>query len=76
MCTIYVYFKSPKKCKELEDVVSELKECVSTSEFPASGGLTCLWHSFYCIQGMYSGEDSRQIWGLLKSLALIEDPKT
>lgn len=25
---------------------------------------------------MCSGEDSRQIWGLLKSLALIEDPKT
>ena len=24
---------------------------------------------------MCSGEDSRQIWGLLKSLALIEDPK-
>ena len=35
----YVYFKSPKKCKELEDVVSKLKECVSTSEFPDSGGV-------------------------------------
>ena len=32
----YVYFKSPKKCKELEDIVSELKECVSTSD---SGGV-------------------------------------
>ena len=35
----YVYSKSPKKCKELEDVVSELKECLDPSEFPDDGGV-------------------------------------
>ena len=39
LCVYYIYCKSPKKCKELEDVVSELKECISTSEFPDSGGV-------------------------------------
>ena len=32
MCT-------PKKCQELEDVVSELKECLSHCEFPGYGGV-------------------------------------
>lgn len=35
----YLYHKSPKKCKELEDVVSTLKECLSDCEFPAVGGI-------------------------------------
>ena len=35
----YVYNKSPKKCQELEDVVSELKECLSHCEFPGYGGV-------------------------------------
>ena len=35
----YVYSKSPKKCKELEDVVSELKGCLNPSEFPDGSGV-------------------------------------
>ena len=35
----YLYCKSPKKCSELEDVVSELKECLTTDDFPISGGV-------------------------------------
>lgn len=35
----YLYHKSPKKCKELEDMVSTLKECLSDCEFPAVSGI-------------------------------------
>ena len=35
----YLYEKSPKKCRELEDVVSELKEVY---EFPKTGNMSSL----------------------------------
>lgn len=28
----YMYEKAPKKCRELEEVVSDLKECISIDE--------------------------------------------
>ena len=34
----YIYENSPKKCRELEVVVEELKGCLEPSEMPASGG--------------------------------------
>ena len=34
----YIYRKAPKKCKELEDLIAELSECLDISEFPTSGG--------------------------------------
>ena len=34
----YLYEKSPKKCRELEEVVSELKACLEPHEFPGKGG--------------------------------------
>ena len=34
----YIYRKAPKKCRELEDLIAELSECLDTSEFPTSGG--------------------------------------
>ena len=39
MRVYYLYSKSPKKCQELEDVVSELKECFDSSEFPGDRGV-------------------------------------
>ena len=34
----YLYEKSPKKCRQLEDVVASLKECLDPSELPQKGG--------------------------------------
>ena len=34
----YLYEKSPKKYRELEDVVSALKSCLEPHEFPEKGG--------------------------------------
>ena len=34
----YIYRKAPKKCRELEDLIAELFECLDTSEFPTGGG--------------------------------------
>ena len=34
----YMYENSPKKCRELEVVVEELKACLEPSELPTSGG--------------------------------------
>ena len=34
----YLYEKSPKQCRELEEVVSELKSCLEPHEFPKKGG--------------------------------------
>lgn len=34
----YLYEKSPKKCRELHDVVRELMSCVDEEDFPESGG--------------------------------------
>ena len=34
----YIYRKAPIKCRELEDPIAELSECLDTSEFPTSGG--------------------------------------
>ena len=34
----YVYEKSPKKCRELEEIVSELKGCLDSTEMPEEGG--------------------------------------
>ena len=34
----YLYEKSPKKCRELETVVEELKCCIAPGEFPQHGG--------------------------------------
>ena len=33
-----LYQKSPKKCKELEDVVQELKSCLEPADMPEAGG--------------------------------------
>ena len=34
----YLYEKSPKKCRELDDVVAELKTCFESSVVPDEGG--------------------------------------
>ena len=34
----YIYRKAPKNCRELEDLIAELSECLDTSEFPTIGG--------------------------------------
>ena len=34
----YLYEKAPKKCRELDKVVEELKECLEPSEMPHDGG--------------------------------------
>lgn len=34
----YIYSKAPKKCRELDDVIVELGECLEPSEFPTGGG--------------------------------------
>ena len=34
----YLYNKSPKKCRQLEDVIVELKSCLEPSEMPTSKG--------------------------------------
>ena len=34
----YMYNKSPKKCRELEDIIVELKSCLEPSEMPSEGG--------------------------------------
>ena len=34
----YLYMKSPKKCRELDDVVVELQACFEESEFSVEGG--------------------------------------
>ena len=34
----YVYEKSPKKCRELQEVVDELRVCLEPSELPLQGG--------------------------------------
>ena len=34
----YMYENSPKKCRELEVVVEELRACLEPSELPSSGG--------------------------------------
>ena len=36
--TIYMYENSPKKCRELEVVVEELRASLEPSELPSSGG--------------------------------------
>ena len=43
----YLYEKSPKMCRELEEVVSELKTCLKPHEFPEKGGeytAACMSH--------------------------------
>ena len=34
----YIYNKSPKKCRQLEDIIVELKSCLEPSEMPIQGG--------------------------------------
>ena len=34
----YLYAKAPKKCRELEEVISSLARCLDLSEFSESGG--------------------------------------
>ena len=34
----FMYEKSPKKCRELETVVEELKACLEPTEMPSKGG--------------------------------------
>ena len=34
----YIYNKSPKKCRQLEDIIFELKSCLEPSEMPIQGG--------------------------------------
>ena len=33
----FLYEKSPKKCRELTEVVDELRKCLEVSEMPAKG---------------------------------------
>eukprot|EP00731_Ephydatia_muelleri_P017065 Em0010g163a len=35
----FLYEKSPKKCREIEDIVAELKACLEPSEMPRSRGI-------------------------------------
>ena len=35
----YLYEKSPKKCRELDDIVTELKACLDSDDFSHKGGL-------------------------------------
>ena len=35
----YLYEKSPKKCRELDEVVAELKTCFESSVMPDEGGI-------------------------------------
>ena len=34
----YIYSKSPKKCRALEEIVEELKFCLEADDFPSEGG--------------------------------------
>ena len=78
----YVYSKSPKKCQELEEVISELKQslCLNPSEFPDGGGVrplhacgTCfLAHKVCALERIVDRFGAY----LNHLLALIEDPKT
>ena len=34
----YLHHMSPKKCRQLEDVVTSLKECLDSSKLPHKGG--------------------------------------
>ncbi len=34
----YLYEKSPQKCVELDDIISELKQCLEPSDLPTKGG--------------------------------------
>ena len=36
LCLYYLYNKSPKKCRQLEDSIVELKPCLEPSEIPTS----------------------------------------
>ena len=38
MRVYYLYEKSPKKCRDLEDVVTELKACLEPTDMPTGGG--------------------------------------
>lgn len=76
----YVYSKSPKKCQELEEVVSELKQCLNPSEFPDGSGVrplrACgtrfLAHKVCALERIIDRFGAY----LNHLLALIEDPKT
>ena len=76
----YVYSKSPKKCQELEVVVSELKQCLNPTEFPDGGGVrplrACgtrfLAHKVCALERIIDRFGAY----LNHLLALIEDPKT
>ena len=76
----YVYSKSPKKCKELEDVVSELKGCLDFSEFPNKGGVRPLraCGTRFVAHKVSALERILDRFGayLNHLLALTEDPKT
>jgi hypothetical protein len=34
----YLYEKSPKKCRDLDEIAAELKQCLEGSELPKMGG--------------------------------------
>ena len=34
----YLYEKSPKKCVELNEIVSELRQCLEPTDLPVKGG--------------------------------------
>ena len=49
----YLYEKAPKKCRELDEIVDELKHCLEPSDLPVEGGnrrTSSMWHSFHCSQ--------------------------
>lgn len=39
----YLYEKSAKKCAELDEIVSELKQCLESTDLPTEGGNRSLW---------------------------------
>ena len=72
--------KSPKKCKGLEDVVSELKECLNPPEFPDDGGVrpSRVCGTRFISHKVLALERILDRYGayLNHFLALIEDPMT
>ena len=49
MRAYYIYKKSPKKCRELEEIVTSLKQCLDDGDMPDKGNKPnpCLWYSIH-----------------------------
>ena len=75
----YVYSKAPKKCRELEEVVLELKACLNSFEFPNSGNrpLRACGTRFICHKVRALERILDRFGAYLNHLtALTEDPTT